>query len=349
MPFQYWSNISLVSSIWLGWIQNQKQRLRSRPPALGKTFPEHDIEHGQIDLGAFRGLTALYKRLCQLQQYTAAAGLLGCAFFTLPKFNIESNVASYAAAPQRLATGPSDPAIPLVFLPSFFPPIISEGFRGSAYSALAAEMKGERDIFELPHPQGVAIPDELETLAAVHASTIQEHFEGPIILAGYSAGGIVAHAVASRLSEEREQQGKVHLAGLVLIDTYLNMVGREDPEWLNALPAEALTARDGGLLHMVGDSDLALAKMGGHFRTLHNLRLGPLPVALPTLFLRAQHPTSNMPESEDEWRPSWPAADVTGDIPGNHLELLDRRDVIEVATKGFGLWLGARTFSKDFP
>lgn len=286
-----------------------------------------DVKHDNVDHESFRGLTALYQRLCHLQQYTAAAGLLGCASFALPKFNIESNTAGYAAAPQRLAAGPSNPdspTIPLLLLPSFFPPIVSEGFRGSDYSALAAEMKGERDVFELPHPEGPALPQDLETLADVHVRTIQEYFAGPIVLAGYSAGGIIAHSVASRLSEEQGKQKKVQLAGLVLIDTYLNMVGREDPEWLNSLPAEALTAHDGGLLNMVGDSDLALAKMGGYFRTLHNLKLNSLPVALPTLFLRAQYPTSNMPKNEEVWRPSWPRADATGDIPGNHLELLKK-------------------------
>lgn len=289
---------------------------------------EHDSKHVAIE--AFRGLTALYKRLCQLRQYTAADGLLGCASHALPKFEIGPNMARYATAPQRLATGPSGPpslSLPLVFLPSFLPPIVAEGFRGSAYSALASEMKGETDVFELPHPEGLAVPENLEALAAVHVSTIQEYFAGPVVLAGYSAGGVVAHAVTSRLSEECQggKGNKVQLAGLVLIDTYLNMSGRESPEWLNALPAEGLTARDGGLLHMTGDSDLALAKMGGYFRTLQDLKLRPLPDALPTLFLRAQYRTSNMPEAEDEWRPSWPRADVTVDIPGSHLELLDRR------------------------
>ena len=239
-------------------------------------------------------------------------------------------MAGYLAPPQQLAAGPSGPSnlpAPLVFLPSFFPPIVADGFRGSVYSTLAAGMNGERGVFEIPHPEWLAVPEDLETLAAVHVSTIQEHFSGPVILAGYSAGGVVAHAVASRLSEDYddEQKHKVHLAGLVLIDTYLNMTGRDDPEWLNALPAEALMTRDGGLLNTYGDSDLALAKMGGYFRTLQDLRLRHLPAALPTLFLRAQYPTSNMPRSEDEWRPSWPRADVTVDVPGSHLELLGKR------------------------
>lgn len=287
-------------------------------------------ENEQIDLEMFRGLGALHKRLSQLGQYTAAADVLASASLALPTFNMGSNLASLAAPPQRLATGPSDPSnpasLPLVLLAPFFPPIIIEGFRSSVYSAMAAEMNGERDVFELPHPEGLAIPDNLDTLAAMHVSTIREHFSGPIILGGYSAGGTVAHAVASKLTEgPAQEQQKVRLAGFVLIDTYLTMTGRGDPDWLNALPAEALTTRAGGLVHMLRDFDLALAKVGGYFRTLRDLKLHALPAALSTLFVRAQHPTSKMPKDEDEWRPSWPRADFTVEIPGSHLELLDKR------------------------
>lgn len=304
---------------------------------------EHDKEQDHVDVEAFRGLTALYKRLCELQQYSAASVLLGSSSFALPKFKLGPNMASHAAPPQRLATSPSDPTsptIPLVFLPSFLPPVVAEGFRGSAYSALAAEMNRERDIFELPHPEGLAVPEDLETLSAVHASTIQEHFTGPLVLAGYSAGGVVAHAVASKLLEDHQTQDtqKVQLGGLVLVDTYINMAGRQHPEWLDALPAEVLTARDGGLLHMVGDSDLALAKAGGYFRTLQDYKPLSLPDRLPTLFLRAQYPTSNMPRDEEEWRPFWPQANAIVDVPGSHLELLEKR-CAPVCAAGIRQWI----------
>lgn len=291
-------------------------------------------QSNKVDTGAFQGLTALYKRLCHLKQYTAAAGLLGCASLALPTFKVGPDLSSYAAAPVRLATGPSDSHSappPLIFLPSFLPPVVAGAFRGSAYSALAAEMEGHRDVFELPHPEGLHVPDGLESLAAVHAGTIWEHFAGPVVLAGYSAGGVVAHAVASRLAEGRDipKEGGtgVRLAGLVLIDTYLDMAGKqEDPEWLSALPAEALTARGGGLLRMIENPDVALARAGGYFRTLQGRsEVGCLPDALPTLFLRAQYPTPGMPVAEEEWRPSWPLAGATADIAGSHLELLDKR------------------------
>lgn len=325
--------------------ESDKGRSLSSPNAANN---EHGRKYNDIDVEAFRGLTALYKRLCQLQQYSAASVLLGSSSFALPKFKLGPNMARYAAPPQRLATGPSDPTsptIPLVFLPSFLPPVVAEGFRGSAYSALAAEMNGERDIFELPHPGGLAVPEDLETLAAVHASMIREHFAGPIVLAGHSAGGVVAHAVASRLLEDQQAQErqKVQLGGLVLIDTYINMAGRQHPEWLDALPAEVLTARDGGLLHIVGDPDLALVKAGGYFRTLQDYKPVSLPDGLPTLFLRAQNPTPNMPRDEEEWRPSWPQADVTVDVPGSHLELLEKR-CASVCAAAMRQWINEYVF-----
>lgn len=312
------------------------------------TDHEDKREHHHIDIEAFRGLTTLYKRLCQLQQYSAASVLLGSSSFALPKFKLGPNMVNYAAPPQRLATSPSDltnPTIPLVFLPSFLPPVVAEGFRGSAYSALAAEMNGERDIFELPHPEGLAVPEDLETLAAVHASTIREHFAGAIVLAGYSAGGVVAHAVASKLLEghQTQKEQKVPLAGLVLIDTYINMAGKQHPEWLDALPAEVLTARDGGLMHIVGDPDLALAKAGGYFRTLQGYKPLSLPDGLPTLFLRAQHSTPNMPRDEEEWRPVWPQASVSVDVPGSHLELLEKR-CAPVCAAGMCQWINEYVF-----
>lgn len=294
---------------------------------LNTSTPTNSQQH--IDLGMFQGLASLHKRLSQLGQYTAAVDLMASASLALPTFGIESDLASLAVTPQLLVKGPSsssDKTPPLIFIAPFFPPIIIEGFRSSVYSALASEMKGEREVYELPHPEEDSVPDSLETLTLLHVNTIRKHFSGPILLAGYSAGGTVAHSVASKLAEEEENRDQtVHLAGFVLIDTYLNMTGRGDPDWLNALPAEALTTRARGLESMVRDFGLALAKVGGYFRTFRDMKLCPLPVTLPTLFIRAQHPSSAMPSDPNIWRPSWPRANHTVEVPGSHLELLDKR------------------------
>ncbi|KAG8162803.1 hypothetical protein KVR01_007281 [Diaporthe batatas] len=315
-------------------------------PSLGIFEPlngEPECDREGVDVEAFGGLAALYKRLCHLQQYSAAAELLGISSLALPRFRIGSDLSKYAVPPQLLAAGPFDsanPTVPLVLLPSFLPPVINDGFRGSAYSTLAAAMKGQMEIFELPHPEVMAVPEDLETLAAIHVGTIKEHFTGPVVLAGFSAGGLVAHAVASRLLEETKNQDRqeARLAGLVLIDTYINMRASKQPEWVDALPAEALTVRNGGLLRMISDPDLALGKVGGYFRTLQNFELQPLPEALPTLFLRAQFPTANMPSGEDDWRPLWPQVKDTFDVPGSHLELLEK-PCVTASAGGIRRWM----------
>lgn len=304
----------------------------------GKANGTGGHEHHDLDLNMFGGLVALHTRLSHLEQYTAAQDVLAAASVALPTFNMESDLASRAVPPYRLATGPSgqsSPAsIPIILVSPFFPAFVSEGYRSSVYAPVAAELMGQRDIFELPHPEGLAVPANLETLAAVHVSTIRRYFTGPIILGGFSAGGTVAHAVASKLAEEETgPEQKVQLEGFFLIDTYLSMTGRGDPDWLNALPAEALTTRAGSLMQMIDNFDLALARMGALFRTLRDLDLRPLPAALPTLFMRAEDPSLKMPKDESIWRPKWPRADVIVDIPGSHLAVLDKRYAPVVASK----------------
>lgn len=290
----------------------------------------------------FRGLATLHRRLCRLEQYTAAADLLACAALAMQTFpKAGSSLSSYIADPQRLATGPSassdgDAPLPLVFIAPFFPRIKIGGTWLSVYSAVGSALNGKRDVFELPHPEGYVVPEDLDTLAELHASAIREQFADrpAIILAGYSAGGTVAYAVASKLAQAGAHP---RLAGFVLVDTYLTMTGRGDPDWLNALPAEALVSRLGGPSvggpqsmggeSLVGDLDLALTKVGGYFRTLRdwNQDLYPLPDALSTLFVRALDPSEKMPRDPEVWRPRWKRANFTVDVPGSHLALLDKR------------------------
>ncbi|PLB34856.1 type I polyketide synthase [Aspergillus candidus] len=301
-------------------------------------------EQDDLNPEIFRGLATIHRRLSQLEQYTAAADLLASAALAMPTFPKTGTVlSSYAAEPQRLATGPSASSnselpLPLVFIAPFFPRIKIEGVGLSVYSNLASAMNGKRDVFELPHPEAQAVPSDLGTLADLHVHTIRKHFSDRpgIILAGYSAGGTVAYAVASKLANAESEQPR--LAGFVLVDTYLTMTGRGDPDWLNALPAEALVSRlqvppslghpkGMGSDSLVGDLDVALAKVGGYFRALRDWDIGlhPLPDALSTLFVRAVDPSDKMPKDTDVWRPRWPRADLTVDVPGSHLALLDKR------------------------
>lgn len=307
---------------------------------------------GDVSPEVFQGLATIYRRMSQAGHYNAAAHTIISASSALPTFKLGPDAGRHATEPERLATGLPAPSVfpkpppPLVLLPNFSPRIAAlKGFRGSGYTALASAMEGERDVFELPHPTGPAVAEDLETLAALHASTIRTRFAAgsAVILAGFSAGGAVAHAVASQLlDKDAHESDGVRVAGLVLVDTYLdNVTGLDDrewPEWLHALPAMAIMSQagepDSSDRNLGHDLDLALAKMGAYFRLLARWEWErrPLPDALPTLFLRAQSPTPQMPQNGHDWRASWPRAGCTVDIPGNHLEIIGPAAAAEFLT-----------------
>ncbi|KAF7538803.1 hypothetical protein G7054_g2609 [Neopestalotiopsis clavispora] len=314
-------------------------------PSSQKTLPSQTTSalHNSAvsESETFRSLASIHRQLCALEQYVAAAALLDAASQALPTFpETESILSSYATDPQCLTHDHLDATvsdIPLIVIPAFTPTIKIGGLSLSMYSHLASAMRGKREVFELPPPQGPLVPRDLEQLAELHVSTIRKRFSNRpgIILGGYSAGGVVAYTVASKLTNHDGDQPR--LAGFALIDTYLEVTGStNDPEWLMALPANVFTARLGDLslvssAGMGGGSsmenmDLELAKMGGYSRTLRdwNMELYPLPSALPTLLIRANKKTNKMPKHEDQWRPKWSRADLTVDVSGSHLDLLEK-------------------------
>jgi len=120
----------------------------------------------------------------------------------------------------RLAEGNKD--LPPLFL------VHPAGGLCWCYRHLAAAMD-ERPVYGLQAPhlndtdEG---PESLETLAATYATRIAEVYpEGPCHIAGWSVGGIIAHAVAIRL----QQAGRtVGLLGL--LDAYPSECWRAEPE-----------------------------------------------------------------------------------------------------------------------
>jgi thioesterase domain-containing protein len=264
-------------------------------------------------------LAELYQQVCAKGETTAATYLLATASLALPSFGAESSQA-HAVAPERLAVGPAEAA--LVCFPDFFPQV--GGI--SVFARLAAQFEGKRDVFEIPYPRD-AVPEDFQTLAHMHAQTVRDHLgDRPVVLIGYSAGGCTAQAVASRLTAAQSPP-----AAVILIDTY-RLTG-DDPDWLLSLPAAAVS-RAGTRFAQVVD-DTAVAAMGAYLRLVVGWQ--PAPTGAPVLFLRAQAPMTQMPAGE-EWRASWPLADHTADIPGNHLELLDEHAPATAAA--ISSWLG---------
>ncbi|HXA54010.1 MAG TPA: beta-ketoacyl synthase N-terminal-like domain-containing protein [Solirubrobacteraceae bacterium] len=174
--------------------------------------------------------------------------------------------------PLRLATGPARPQ--LVCLPTV---LATAG--PHHYVKLAQSFQGERDVAALAlqgFAEGEPLPASVEAIAAVHAAAIGELArEGPLVLVGYSAGGMLAHAVAGWL----ERSGAPP-AGVVLIDTLA---------FAPAVAAETLAVVTWGMLAR-GDaqtpvSDARLTAMAAYCELLSGWR--PTALAAPTLALRA--------------------------------------------------------------
>jgi thioesterase domain-containing protein len=111
----------------------------------------------------------------------------------------------------RLATGPSVPAV--VCLPP-----VSAPTGPRTFARLARHLDGLRDLYVLPHPgfqDDEDLPATLDVLLDDHARTLAHQFgDAPVALSGYSAGGWVAHAVATRM-----EANSVRPAAVVLLDT----------------------------------------------------------------------------------------------------------------------------------
>jgi pimeloyl-ACP methyl ester carboxylesterase len=221
-----------------------------------------------------------------------------------PSFE-ESDLES-AVQPTRIARGAMQPG--LICFPSFVGK--SDVYQ---YARFAAAFRGIRDISVLPHPgflEGEPLPASAEALVRSHANAVRKCADGaPFVLLGYSAGGLVAHAVAAQL----ETLG-IAPAAVVLIDTY----SPEDSEtWLEAKPGveKTMLARNDD----PGDDsrgDSWVTAMARYFSfNWWDVR----EIAAPTLSVRVTEPVVDVSEG-DEWNVSWRFARTvtTLDSPGNH-------------------------------
>jgi acyl transferase domain-containing protein/thioesterase domain-containing protein len=212
--------------------------------------------------------------------------------------------------PARIARGTARPG--LVCFPAFVGK--SDVYQ---YARFAAGFRGTRDVSVLPQPgflDGERLPADLDALLEAHASAVQRCAgTDPFVLVGYSAGGLVAHAVAAHL----EAAGIVP-AAVVLIDTYSP---GDAQTWQEARPGveQAMLDRndDPG---DVSRGDAWVTAMARYFGfDWWDLRT----VSAPTALVRATEPVGPVAAGE-EWNTSWTfARTVTAlQAPGNHFSLI---------------------------
>jgi thioesterase domain-containing protein/acyl carrier protein len=232
-----------------------------------------------------------------------------------------------AVQPTRITRGAAQPGL------ICFPPFVGKS-DVYQYARLAAGFRGVRDVSVLPLPgflEGEQLPANVDALVRAHASAVQRCADGaPFVLVGYSAGGLVAHAVAVQL----ETIG-ITPAAVVLIDTY----SPEDTEtWQEAKPDVEQTMLDRN--DDPGDvsrGDAWVTAMARYFSfNWWDMR----EIAAPTLLVRVTEPIGE-PAAGDDWRVSWRFARsvTTLDAPGNHFSVI--REHASSTAQAVNDWLTA--------
>ncbi|MPZ79429.1 MAG: alpha/beta fold hydrolase [Actinophytocola sp.] len=132
---------------------------------------------------------------------------------------------------------------------------------------------------------------------------------GPVVLVGYSIGGVVAHAVAAELAGAGQPPD-----GVVLIDTF--EPAAEDRAGTFGWAMGQIIDRDH---EFVVINDANVLAMGAYLRIFDDWRLAEPPA--PSLLLAADRP--NAGRHAANWR-MWQAADQVTEVPGDHFSVLEQ-------------------------
>ncbi|MGH3877752.1 MAG: SDR family NAD(P)-dependent oxidoreductase [Actinophytocola sp.] len=253
-------------------------------------------------------LSALYRTVCAAGRPAAGMQMLAGASWATPTF-AAADAAAHTLAPTELSAGTGGP-----LLACFMSLVPSIGV--GEYAKFARAFADEADVLVFSHPGlggGLAVPEDLDTLTAMHAESVREHAAGrPVVVVGHSTGGALGHAVAARL--ERMAAAP---AGLALIDTYHVTHELGNSDWFLSLAARSIDNLEARFESDVDDATLAV--MGAYMRMFSGWR--PESIEAPTLQLRATEPTPEMPA--EGWRASWPEPHRLADVPGDHFTMMD--------------------------
>jgi surfactin synthase thioesterase subunit len=213
----------------------------------------------------------------------------------------------FARRPVRLSTGSAPerlicvPALLALCGPQQFVRF-GQGFRGIR-EMLVLHIPGFVEEERLPASLDVAIAYQMSAVEAAIGR------DSPLILAGYSTGGILAYALASEL-EARGRQ----VSAVVLLDTYPPGPGGISNKQKAAVVQHLLSNRE--WRHYLNET--RLTAMGWYTRVVAALDLRP--VMAPTLLLRAGHPMATV--DGDDWRAWWPFPHEASDVPGDHYSMM---------------------------
>ena len=264
------------------------------PQSIAAFFPEiHEKDRGE------QAFAESLRAACD------AESILELARELIDSSRLRPAFSSAADLPRRrralpISDGPNLPR--LVCIPSFLP-----GSGPQQFARLAAAFGRTRPIAGVRLPgleSGEAVPASWEAAVGVIIEAIlAETGSDPFVLAGYSAGGTLAHAVAERLEEE-----SAAATGLVLVDTY--RASGESAVDTFAAAMQQILERAHEAIPLEDDGLLA---MGAYLRLLEGWE--PAPITTPSLLLTAA--TALGPGER------WQLADETREVSGNHFSLIE--------------------------
>jgi 8,8a-deoxyoleandolide synthase len=208
-----------------------------------------------------------------------------------------------SVAPRSAVLAEGGTRVPLVCLPSV---LATSG--PQQYARLAASFRGRRDLTVFTPPgfsEPERLPGDLETAVAIMAAAVTGFAGGePCVLAGYSSGGLLAHAVAHRL----EKTG-VPPRAVVLLDTYLLDSG------LTVITPGLIDGMMRRADEYLPFDDTRLTAMGGYLSMLEGWL--PQEISAPALLIRAAYPLRDSSPGD---------ATIGGSlltVPGDHFTVLE--------------------------
>lgn len=208
---------------------------------------------------------------------------------------------------ERLATGAGRPGV--VAIPS-----IAALSGTHQYLGFAKPLRNVRDLHALTIPGFLAnerLPLSIDVAVEAQASVVRKYIEnGPIVLMGMSAGGMLAYGIARHLEDV---EGPV-IAGVVLLDSYPFGRGTDD------------TLAYSMLRRMFKERDMRryltetrLTAMAWYMKLLMDWEVSE--VTAPTLMVRPAAPMLGM-SAEHEWRTQWPYPHDSVEVPGDHWTMM---------------------------
>ena len=272
-------------------------------------------------------VSALFRQACELGRIQEGIALLGAAAKLRPEFALGSELLAAGAKPElrRLIERPGEPGDgpELVCFGSI---VALSG--AHQYARFASLFRGRYGVSALNAPGFTAeepLPASMSALIGFQAETIRRGAgDRPLVLAGSSSGGTLAHAVGDRL--ERLGTGP---AAVVLLDTYLS--GDDAIAQFEDVLMGGMFEREDRAVPIDGTR---LTAMGRYFDLLDDWR--PPAIQAPVLLVRASSPLAE-PAPGSDWRASWPAPHTVVDVPGDHWSLME--DHMETTAKAVLDWL----------